>query len=437
MTIKQSVVVHQIADNQSEQRAYYRLLDNDNLHLSDVKSFLYSDCSAQVSSGGHYLLIQDTTQPNFEKNRSNISNLDGLGVIADNKSLGFFLHPSLLVDADDKRSLGFIDIQTWSREVNTLTKLERKHRVNVSPIEHKESFRWISSIQASKLRLPAGCRLTCLSDREGDISELFIRIPDEHTDLLIRSNDNRCLTGGIKLFDHVANLPIMGSYELKIQGDKRINRQFRVAKINLKYSPVILAPAKSKGKEIEVYVVEAREDPSTVPTREDPIHWRLLTTHPVENLQQACLMIDYYKERWLIEQVFRLLKNKGLQIENSQMETGKALICLTIMGLYVVNKVMILHNASKEISPIAINNSFSEEEIACLKNCNKKYEGNTIKQKNPHPENSLQWVYWVLSRMGGWKPHEKNRAGVISIFRGYNYFQQILEGWMMANNSVS
>ena len=437
MTVKQSVVIHQIADNQSEQRAFYRLLYNENLALCEVKSFLYLDCLAQVSASGHYLLIQDTTQPNFEKNRLNISDMDGLGVIADNKSLGFFLHPSLMVDADDKQSLGFIDIQTWSREVNTLTKAERKHRVNVTPIEDKESYRWISSIEASKLRLPAGCRLTCISDREGDISQLFIGIPDENTDLLIRSNDNRCLKGGDKLYDHVDNLPIMGSYDLKIQGDKRINRQSRVAKINLKYSSVTLAPAKSKGKEIDVYVVEAREDSSTVPVGEAPIHWRLLTTHQVENFQQACLMIDYYKERWLIEQVFRLLKNKGLQIENSQMETGKAIICLTLMGLYVVNKVMILHNASKETLPIAIKDSFSLKEVACLKSCNKKYEGNTIKQKNPHPQDSLQWVYWVLSRMGGWKPHEKNNAGVISIFRGYLYFQQILEGWQMANDSVS
>lgn len=71
----------------------------------------------------------------------------------------------------------------------------------------------------------------------------------------------------------------MASYDLKIQGDKRINRQSRIAKINLKYSPVTLAPAKSKGKQIDVYVVEAREDLSSVPVGEDPIHWRPLTTH--------------------------------------------------------------------------------------------------------------------------------------------------------------
>ena len=128
-------------------------------------------------------------------------------------------------------------------------------------------------------------------------------------------------------------------------------------------------------------MVEAKEDESTVPVGEKPIHWRLLTTHEVKNLTQACTMIQYYKERWLIEQVFRLLKNKGLQIEKSQMETGKALICLTLMALYVVNKVMLLHNASREIIPIAIKETFSEQEVACLVCCNKKYEGKTIKQQ--------------------------------------------------------
>ena len=88
----------------------------------------------------------------------------------------------------------------------------------------------------------------------------------------------------------------------------------------------------------------------------------------------------------------------------------------------------------KQNSPIPIKNSFSPEEINCLIACNQKYEGNTLKQKNPHPKDSLQWIYWVLSRMGGWKPHEKNNAGVISIFRGYLYFQQVLEGWLLANS---
>lgn len=435
MVLKQSVVIHQLSDTESEQRAFYRMLYSKNLCTEDVKSVLYADCLRQVSASGHYLLIQDTTQPNFEKNRSNVSNTEGLGVIGDNKSLGFFLHPSLLVDTSDNRSLGFIDVHHWSRElsVSVLTKSQKRKLNNGLPIEDKESYRWLKSIEDAQLRLPIGCKLTCISDREGDISELFDRLPNENTDLLIRSRDNRCLSDGDKLYSHLDNLAVCGTYKLEIRGDQRIQRQGRTAQINVKFSQVKLTPHTLKGKQIPVYVVEAREDASTVPIGEEPIHWRLLTTHPVESMEQASRMIEYYKERWLIEQVFRLLKNKGLQIENSQMEIGKALICLTIMGLYVVNKVMLLHNSAKSISPISIKDTFAAEEIACLESCNKKYEGNTVKQKNPHQKESLQWVYWIFSRMGGWKPHE-NKAGVISIFRGMQYFQQLFEGWTMANS---
>ena len=126
--MKKSVVIHQLSDDDSEQKAYYRLLHNENFKNEDVKSFLYDACVRQVSAEGHYLVIQDTTQPNFEKNKANINNKEGLGVIGDNKSLGFFLHPSLVVDANDKRSLGFIDIQHWSRVASVRTKAEKtKH----------------------------------------------------------------------------------------------------------------------------------------------------------------------------------------------------------------------------------------------------------------------------------------------------------------------
>ncbi|MCS6796353.1 MAG: hypothetical protein NZ516_10375 [Raineya sp.] len=76
--------------------------------------------------------------------------------------------------------------------------------------------------------------------------------------------------------------------------------------------------------------------------------------------------------------------------------------------------------------------TFSEQELACLRACNVKYEGKTPKQKNPYPPNSLQWAYWVLARMRGWKPHEK-QAGVISLFRGLLYFKQVFEGWQLAH----
>ncbi len=431
---KKSLVIHQLADSESEQRGYYRMLYNEKFNQEELCSFLYSDCVEQVTAGEHYLLIQDTTQMNFESNRSNIVDEQGfLGVIGDNKSLGFFLHPSLLVSVSDNRSLGFADVQYWSRlHQPSLGASAKRMRNAQRAIEDKESYRWLSSIKAARLRLPPDCKLTCICDREGDISELFERATDEHTNLLIRSRDNRRLKDGEKLYEYLDSLPVMGSYEIKISGDKRVGRVGRTARIELKYSAVTLVPASLKGKEIEVFAIEAREEAKNLPKGQKPIHWRLLTTHHISSYQEAKTMIDYYKERWLIEQIFRLLKNKGLQIENSQIESAKALVCLSILGLLLVNKVLLLHEASKETTPIAVKKTFSKQEMACLRACNAKYEGNTYRQKNPYPPDSLQWVYWVLARMGGWKPHEK-RAGVISIFRGLQYFLQVFEGWKLAH----
>lgn len=409
------------------------MLYNEKFTDSAVASYLYQDCIRQVSEGEHYLLIQDTTQINFESNRSNISDKTGLGVIGDNKSLGFFLHPSLLVSASDKRSLGFIDIQYWSREVSKPLGTSGKRMKNAEKaIEEKESYRWLSSIESAKSRL-GNCQITAIADREGDISELFARIPDERTNLLIRSRDDRRLEGGQKLYAYLEAQAVAGSYEIELKGDKR-NKSKRVGRkalIEVKYGSVVLSPTSLKDEKIPVFVVEARETASTVPQGQKPIHWRLLTTHPINTLERAIEIIEYYKERWLIEQIFRLLKNKGLQVEDLQIESGKALICLTLIGLQVVNRVMLLHEASKQDKPVAIKETFQQEELECLRACNQKYEGKTLRQKNPYPPNSLQWVYWVIARMGGWKPQEK-QAGVIVIFRGLQYFQQVFEGWKLA-----
>ena len=169
-------------------------------------------------------------------------------------------------------------------------------------IEEKESYRWLSSIESAKSRL-GNCQITAIADREGDISELFARIPDERTNLLIRSRDDRCLEGGQKLYAYLEAQAVAGSYEIELKGDKR-NKSKRVGRkalIEVKYGSVVLSPRSLKGEKIPVFVVEARETASTVPQGEKPIHWRLLTTHPINALERAIEIIEYYKERWLIE----------------------------------------------------------------------------------------------------------------------------------------
>ncbi|MGV3589574.1 MAG: IS4 family transposase [Adhaeribacter sp.] len=427
---KQSVVIHQISEDEAEQRSYYRLLHNRGLETGHIISYLQQDCARQVESGKHYLVFQDTTQPNFERNRANISDQQQLGVIGDKQSLGFFLHPSLVVAADNGRCLGYSHVQVWSRAATALDRKQRQYQKQ--PIEEKESYRWIQAAQASKQVLEKAGQLTVICDREGDIGELFLQVPDHKTHLLVRSNADRLIANGAsKLSTLLASLPEGGRYCLQLSPEARSGRVGREAVLALRWAKVtLLLKAESKS----MYVVEAKE--VDAPAGQVPVYWRLLTTHAIQTQQQAQQLIYWYSLRWNMEQVFRLLKQKGLQVEMLDLETGKALVQLTLLALFAASKIMLLHLASKQKEAVPLAESFTQQEVACMQALHERYEGKTEKQQNPYAKDSLQWCYWIIARLGGWKPHEK-QAGVITLYRGWNYFQHIFHGWTLAHKFLS
>lgn len=425
-------MIHRLSKNEAEQRSFYRLLHNPRLETGQVVEFMRQDCLRQVQAGAHYLVVQDTTQPNFERNSKNIVSRQELGVIGDRKSLGFFLHPSLVVQAENGRCLGYSDVTTWSRDIAAPDRHERGYKSQ--PIEQKESYRWINSAHVSTALLKEAGMVTHICDREGDIAELLLRVPDTEKGchLLVRSSSDRLLSGGAgKLSDLLASLPEAGHHTICLKGDARVGRLQREAQLSVRYSKVNI---KLKEQERELFVVEAKE--LQAPQGQQPVYWRLLSTHPVVKLEEALQLLEWYAMRWNIEQVFRLIKQKGLNVEASEVETGKGLVQLTLLALFAACKIMLLHLASRQEEPIAVAEAFTDEQLACLEAVNKEYEGKTKRQQNPYPPRSLQYCYWVLARLGGWKPQEK-QAGVITLHRGFIDFHKIFDGWKLARKLVS
>jgi hypothetical protein len=169
------VVIHQLGENEAPQRSFYPLIHNEGVESQEIKPYLYADAEGQVVAGKHSLVIEDTTQPNFEPNRGNIKQQTGLGLIGNKKDLGFFLHPSLVVEAQVGPCLGYSKVITWSREA--ATKKERHYKAQ--PIESKEGYPWLEASQESKQVLAPAGQLTRIADREGDITALFQQVPDE------------------------------------------------------------------------------------------------------------------------------------------------------------------------------------------------------------------------------------------------------------------
>ncbi|TVQ76053.1 MAG: hypothetical protein EA358_10250, partial [Flavobacteriales bacterium] len=105
---------------------------------------------------------------------------------------------------------------------------------------------------------------------------------------------------------------------------------------------------------------------SAVPNGESPISWVLLTTHPIVSLKSAIQILTWYTWRWIIEQIFRTMKNKGLKIEDSQIESQKKLKILSILSVATAIKVMSLVESRDGKINRSATDLFSSEELMVL-----------------------------------------------------------------------
>ena len=131
MSDRQTICLRQLGDTRAEQVAFRRFVVNDRVTVS--KMVLHQRARvAQACADRHVLVIQDTSEINYESQRGRKR---GLGTVGNGRDVGLFVHPMLAVDAELGHCLGLLDVQVW-RRFKSKSKDYRKQ-----PIEEKESYR--------------------------------------------------------------------------------------------------------------------------------------------------------------------------------------------------------------------------------------------------------------------------------------------------------
>ena len=383
--------------------------------------------TAMAAQGLRVVVAQDTTEVNFSgRDRGR----KGLGHGADGKSLGFFIHAAVAIDADSEALIGVVDAHIWTR-----TPGKRRRRQMLS-VEEKETVRWIKPLRIAAGLLERARKRIHVADREGDFYALLARVP-EGDDMVIRARHNRKLPEGGSLFAAADDWPDLGTATVTVPprgpGDKG-----RTAKVALRASPVRLQKPKAKvptpdPETLEIGLVEVREiDP---PAKVKPVHWRLLTTLPTATLAEAQEVVRLYRLRWRIEQVFRALKSDGLALEETQVEEADRLFKLAAMGLVAAVRILQLVDArdgsdrpaSDVIDPALI------EPVATI---GKTLEGRTERRKNPHPKGSLGWLAWIVARLGGWNCYYKP-PGPKTMAIGCRQLAAMVAGYVIATPDLA
>ncbi|MFN6438169.1 MAG: IS4 family transposase [Nostoc sp. DedSLP01] len=430
----QSVSIRQISKNRAEQVGYYRFLENKNVTVGELVRSLSDQCVLQVE-GKHILAISDTSEINLQPHVGRLK-ATGLGVVGNNTDIGFYIHPTLVLDAANGFPLGISTVQQWTRDINHQDKHERNY--SQLPIEEKESYKWLRSADETQRCISVGeaKMITHIGDRESDMYEEFVTVANQDNHVLVRARIDRRLVGKTSsLYTYLNQQPSEGTYTVDVPADARISRTAREALLIVRRAMVkIQRPDKLNGQDypasVTLYAVEAVE--VNPPPGQAPIHWRLLTTHQVVCLEQALQVIRWYTWRWRIEQIFATLKTAGLNLEATQLESIAAIQRLTVLALSVAVRILQLIQG-RDNPDLPANIAFSHEQQQCLSILAPILEGKTRLQQNPYPPFSLAWATWIIARLGGWSGYKSQKPpGITTLVRGLEQFESTFFGWKLA-----
>jgi len=362
--------------------------------------------TAERCHGRHVLAIQDTT------------------VVRSAGGGGLYLHPVIAVDAAEGALLGLAHAEFLSRDEGA--KAERRAK----PVKDKQSQRWLDGAGKAAEVCAAAARVTVIADRESDIYAAFAGCP-AGTDLLIRAAQDRSLGDGGRLFATLDALPEAGRAGLDLPA--KPGRKARVAQVAVRFMTVELARPKNGiiaglPKSVRMTVVDVRE---IDPPPGEIVHWRLLTTHTVEDAAQAFDAANLYRRRWVIEQLFRTLKTQGFDIEGLLVEEEaplRRLVMATLVAAVTIQQLVHARDGTRGPQPLRpITDAFDPQDALLLEAFCAKLEGKTARQSNPHPKGSLAYAAWVCARLGGWTGYY-GKPGPLVMLNGWIDFQAAKRG---------
>jgi len=405
------VKVRKAGGTRSNEKRIGRFLHSLSVTPEEMTETAQARAGALVA-GRHVLAIQDTTS-----------------LRDDGKASGHYLHATIAVDAENGSLLGLVGCSFLLRRGK-----QRVH-CNKRAFATKESARWLEATREAAKLAAAGARcVTVVADRECDIYDEFALRPAE-TELLIRCAHNRLLADGTKLFDCTQGLAELGRVVVHVPAAP--GRAERDATVALYAREVVLhRPKRNRAAEtaklpaaLTLTYVEALEiDP---PGRTRPLHWRLLTTHRVATLDEARWIVGLYRLRWTVEQLFRVMKTRGFDIEAMEMDAPTAFENMVTATLIAAVTVLQMVQDRDGTANRPLEDAFEAGDKPALQAICATLEGKTEKQKNPHPPDTLAYAAWICARLGGWNCYY-GKPGPIVIFDGMVRLSAMLDGYRIA-----
>lgn len=340
---------------------------------------------------------------------------------------GIFLH-LLHAFTPDGTPLGTAHATPWARDekASSRSKLSSHKRVSI-PIEKKESYRWVTTLEQTRslaADLPQ-TKFICVAESEADIYELLVagQAEPRQADWVVRACHDRALLEAAetveedgqqavdddakpqKLRGRVLATPVLFTQTIHIrerdrkytceQRGRRLPRGARPAEVEVRACRVTLKAPWRPGvplPDVSVNVVLVHE-PNPL-EGEPAVEWILLTSLPIETLDQVRRVIQSYPVRWMVEVFFRTLKS-GCRVEGRRFEdVERFLPCLAIY-LIVTWRTLYVCRLGRECPDMSCEVIFDPAEWQSV------YQV-VHRKAPPAPAPSLEEMVRMVAQLGGY-----------------------------------
>jgi Transposase DNA-binding/Transposase Tn5 dimerisation domain/Transposase DDE domain len=418
----------------AEMKAAYRFFDNDKATFETVIASHVAETKERMAAQKVVLLAQDTTEIDLTRPEQEVKDAGEL----DRLRRGVLLH-DMHAFTPDGTPLG----TAWAEVLNRVdgvghgSAADKQRQRKQAPIEEKESFRWLTGLREARniaQEMPS-VQCVCVADSEADIYELFAEPRGEHpVHWLIRGCQDRATVGDDEqaLRDLVLTAPVLYEVDLSIRGrtakstiedrSRRISRETRVASVEVRAKTVSLRPPYRPDRKlpnVTVNIVLVREP--NPPAGEPPVEWILVTTLPIDTLEQVRTVVEYYCVRWNIEILFRTLKS-GCRIEDRRLEhIDRMLPCL---GLYLIVawRTMFVCRMGRSCPDIDCEAIFEPSEWKAVW---VKVKGKKLPKKPPR----LVEMVHMVARLGGYVERPHSEPGTQTIWIGLQRMYDLAWAW--------
>jgi len=398
--------------------ALYRWLGESDVTFAALMPPHFQQTRAQVTAAPVSLLVQDTTDIDLSHRRQ----ISGVGQIGNERGRGFFVQTVLAVRPATREVLGCLAQEPFVR----IPAPEGEARYHRRKREERETDVWMRQVQAIGSPAP-GRTWVHVGDRGADMFPFFQACQQTQTPFLVRAAQNR----RVQMHDEAIGYLLIQARSWPSQASRpfelpaRHGRQGRSTHLQLACGPMTLLPPQQEpraGKEpMTIWVIRVWEEQA--PDGEEPLEWVLLTSVPTITLEQGWERVDWYRQRWLVEDYHQCLKS-GCRIEERQLQSVDGL--MRLLGLLSPLAVRLLQiRAAARAEPERPASEVIEPLLLAV-----------VAQRSGHaPATMTLGSFWTeVARLGGYlaRTHD-GPPGWRTLWKGWLALQPFLEGVRFAS----